>query len=388
MVAVSPIAPIDPPKAVGFFLLPAVILDVFMRQEYYKHMKKTLVIAMAGLFLAGVAQAQTYIAPAYPVYPPVQSYCPQLTYNLYRGLSDYRTQGQVSQLQLFLGYYFAAEPVPVTGYFGPVTAGYVARFQRAQGVWPITGGAGPLTRAAIVRTCGGTPYPYPVPATMQVTSPQHGQTYLRGDSVTITWAGQSQQQASTIIDLYSVQSGKIGTIAIQNGASGSYLWRVPQFPNPLYCTMQYPNGLCGINIPEGQYFIKATLVPGSGFGSAAQLASANSGTFTITSGAQQGTSLSASPTAGYAPLTSTFTVTAPAGMYKLEFGDGQSQQINIPAIMCITTPCNPPPQTVSHTYWVRGNYTAQLLSDEACFYSNPRCMVPVRQLGSVAITVY
>src|SRR3989344_4210685 len=120
-----------------------------MRQEYYKRMKKALFIAAVALLMgAGVAGAQTYIAPAYPIFPPVEKYCPPLSYNLYRGLSDRHTAGQVSQLQLFMGYYFAAEPVPVTGYFGPITAGFVARFQRAQGVWPVTGTVGPLTRAA------------------------------------------------------------------------------------------------------------------------------------------------------------------------------------------------------------------------------------------------
>src|SRR5581483_2043098 len=132
---------------------------------------KKLILALsvlASLGLAAGASAQTYYAgsataaPAYAVYPG-QSYCPQLSYNLYRGLNDYWTGGQVSALQYFLGTYFASEPVPVSGYYGPITTNFVARFQQMNAVYPITGGVGPLTRAAIARVCGGNPYPYPNP---------------------------------------------------------------------------------------------------------------------------------------------------------------------------------------------------------------------------------
>ncbi len=80
-------------------------------------------------------------------------YCAQLSYNLYLGLSDYYTGGQVSMLQQFLasqGYY-----QPVTGYFGSITKANVAQFQRQYAVYPITGGVGPLTRAAITGLCYG-----------------------------------------------------------------------------------------------------------------------------------------------------------------------------------------------------------------------------------------
>lgn len=116
-----------------------------------------------------VASAQT-VAPAYAVFP-TQNYCPQLSYNLYRGLSDARTAGQVSQLQYFLGAYFAAEPVPVTGFFGPITYSYVARFQREQSVYPVTGGVGPLTRAAIARNCTGTTAPPPTTGIFYLNTP-------------------------------------------------------------------------------------------------------------------------------------------------------------------------------------------------------------------------
>lgn len=129
---------------------------------------KTSKYFAAALFLSvsfavpAVSHAQTPYPGYYPAYQaPAASFCPQLSYNLYRGLSDYYTQGQVTQLQQFLStrYY-----QPVTGYFGSMTAANVAQFQREQSVYPITGGVGPLTRAAIVRVCGGlTPDPVPNP---------------------------------------------------------------------------------------------------------------------------------------------------------------------------------------------------------------------------------
>lgn len=338
-------------------------------------MKKTVAaVAMGAFLLAGVAQAQVVSSPAYPSYAvyPGQSYCPTLSYNLYRGLFDRSTAGQVSALQYYLGQYFAYEPVPVTGYFGPITAGFVARFQREQGVYPVTGGVGPLTRAAIQRVCGGS---NPYPSSIQVTSPSTGTIYTRGSQVAITWSGSASSQAATVVDLYSVSMGKIGTVAIQNGAAGSYSWTVPPFPNTMLCTLQYPNGLCGASIPEGQYFIKATLVAGNGFNNGAQLASANSGTFTI-GGTNQG--LGAYPQAGPSPLTVTFSVPSPSpGSYwAISFGDGQS--------------ANTLQGSVTHTYAARGTYYAQATSDLPCLHTAPQCYTFAAQqlLGSAAVTVY
>src|SRR3990167_6658156 len=117
-------------------------------------MKKiTAVLGVLGLLAFAVPVFAQY-APTYPYPTPAPAHsCSSLSYNLYRGLSDYYTGGQVSQLQQFLsarGYY-----QPVTGYYGAITWSNVAQFQRQQAVYPITGGVGPLTRAAIARVCGG-----------------------------------------------------------------------------------------------------------------------------------------------------------------------------------------------------------------------------------------
>lgn len=129
-------------------------------------MKKPLFILGFALLFAGLGvsavNAQSYTTPGYlyypqPTYPTTN--CPTLSYNLYRGLSDRYTGGQVSQLQQFLATYYPGTQ-SVTGYFGNQTWANLARFQQELGVYPITGGVGPLTRAAIARVCQGTnPYP-------------------------------------------------------------------------------------------------------------------------------------------------------------------------------------------------------------------------------------
>jgi peptidoglycan hydrolase-like protein with peptidoglycan-binding domain len=441
---------------------------------------------MLGLLFVSPAQAQ-YSTPTY------SSACPTLSYNLYRGVSDYYTQGQVSALQQFLNSRYGNQLV--TGYFGSMTAANVARFQQEQGVYPVTGGVGPLTRAAIARVCGGitppptsnvfylnTPFtigagqtmkqyqgqldftltrintsPYtiytypgyqpatsvtitlgqscpqgsycaylwyptqsfdltvgqsitwqgytirlnsigqnsanvtvtatvtPQPAAVTVTSPTQGQTVTHGQVIPISWTVQQvPANSAAVVDLYTVSGSKVGTIAIQTAASsGSINWTVPT-PNTV-CTLQYPNGLCGQSL-GGQYFVKVSIVAGSGFDSnATTYASGNSGTFTVSSGSQQSTTLSASPSSGVAPLMVTFTVTAPAGNYTLDFGDNTEASVSVPQIYCITTPCNPPPQQITHTYSAAGNYTAKLLgwSCQQGYY----CAAVMQTLASTVVTV-
>jgi peptidoglycan hydrolase-like protein with peptidoglycan-binding domain len=336
-------------------------------------------LALQGFF-AAAASAQVYADPyqvsypqyTSPVYPYPQPSCP----SLYRNLSLGTRGADVSALQQFLagrGYY-----QPVTGYFGVLTRANVARFQQEQAVYPITGGMGPLTRAAIARACaGGYPYPTPMPTAISVTLPAQGATYSSGQVATIAWSGATYMQPvgymypqyeQVELALYSVNGTKVGIIAYGSGNSGSYNWSIPT--GGTVCTQQYPNGLCGQYL-QGQYFITATLMRGG-----TAVASANSGTFTINQ-PSAATTLTAFPTTGYRPLTVSFTVKALAGNYRVEFGDGQTQQVAIPAIMCITTPCEPPVQTITHTYINAGVYSATLRSDATGV-----------GLGGAAVTIY
>lgn len=108
---------------------------------------------------------------------------------------------------------------------------------------------------------------------VQVTSPTQGSTYYRGQDMNISWnGGGAYTSASVTLELYTAGGTNIGTIAISGLAAGSYTWHIPNYPQNYMCTMQYPNGLCGTNIPSGQYYIKATL---------GGVTSATSGVFTI-----------------------------------------------------------------------------------------------------------
>jgi peptidoglycan hydrolase-like protein with peptidoglycan-binding domain len=459
---------------------------------------KFITSSLLGLSVFAVAPfalAQVIASPAYPIYPPVQQYCPQLSYNLYIGLTDSYAAGQVTQLQQFLSTRYSQ---PVTGYFGAITRANVAQFQREQGIYPVTGGVGPLTRAAIARICGGQVYNgggvsitnvigpnslavgqqgtwsittsaptnsnisvsvrwgdeylygygnalapqsstiyqqnsfthsyssagtytitftvtdgygatnssgatvtvgsnngctnyncdsqvsittlspaqggvgtqvaiygsgftqdnrvhfgvggaihvpsynngtllyFTIPtavgpcswagdtspirclvadqqvmpgvyqisveningvsgslgftvtnvntnSAITVTSPVSGSQYQNGTVMPIAWTSSNTPSGNSavVLDLYTNQGSKVGTIAISNNASGSYSWSVPRVPNNLFCTMQYPNGLCGTAL-SGQYYIKASLVSGSGFDTNATIySSATSGVFTI-----------------------------------------------------------------------------------------------------------
>lgn len=167
------------------------------------------ILALSGLFFAVPASAQTFSSSYYypqqyaqPQYSQSQygqgygSSCPALSYNLTIGSSDYRTGGQVSALQNFLRSRYGDARL-TGGYYGQLTTYYVSRFQSEQGVYPVTGGVGPLTRQAIARVCGGyAPNPNPNPSGNTTTfrldkdfSLDVGETgELRSENLTITLA--------------------------------------------------------------------------------------------------------------------------------------------------------------------------------------------------------
>ena len=81
--------------------------------------------------------------------------CPVLTTSLYRGETDARTGGRITQLQQFLTNYLHLNAGIVTGYFGPKTYQYLKQFQIQNGLSPV-GLTGPLTRAAILKACAAS----------------------------------------------------------------------------------------------------------------------------------------------------------------------------------------------------------------------------------------
>jgi peptidoglycan hydrolase-like protein with peptidoglycan-binding domain len=119
----------------------------------HMNMKKITISFVTIALLASSAApafAQTSTVSADPA--PTYMACPTLTVNLYIGLRDWHGT-EIVQLQNFLNARYGNQPV--TGYFGPITFTNVKRFQREQGVYPITGGVGPITRGVIAKLCGG-----------------------------------------------------------------------------------------------------------------------------------------------------------------------------------------------------------------------------------------
>lgn len=89
------------------------------------------------------------------------SRCPTIAQNLYRGLRDVYSGGDIYRLQNFLittGYLSADS---ATGYYGARTEYAVAQFQRSAGIYPTTGGFGPRTRQAVSSRCSGGIVPTP-----------------------------------------------------------------------------------------------------------------------------------------------------------------------------------------------------------------------------------
>lgn len=80
-----------------------------------------------------------------------QDYCPSLKSSMWYS-NPYNNRKEVASLQNFLFNYYGTNINP-TGYFGPATKSYVARFQQEKGLYPVTGGVGPLTRNAIAQAC-------------------------------------------------------------------------------------------------------------------------------------------------------------------------------------------------------------------------------------------
>ncbi len=116
---------------------------------------------------------------------------------------------------------------------------------------------------------------------LTVTSPSAGQVVPHGSTLPISWGYPvTPGSATMVIDLYTAAGSKVGTMAISNQTSGTYNWSVPPFPNNLMCTMQYPNGLCGVYL-SGQYYVQVSATSGSGFDNTSAIATGRSGTFTI-----------------------------------------------------------------------------------------------------------
>jgi len=224
--------------------------------------------------------------------PSSSASCLTLSYNLYAGLTDNSTNGQVSQLQQFLGV------SSITGYFGPMTQQAVQNWQASHGIVssgsPDTTGygfVGPATRAAMA--CSGsqpaTPSNPPVAPTSPITNPsasfdQNGQTL---NSVNPTLSGSATGVNQITINVFETSpDGGAGsvTVPVTNGRWSASV-DVAHFPTGEGLFAESPTGGSPI-LPNGPFEVDI-------YNSATENAANKIGTGTFTINASQA---SAAPT--------------------------------------------------------------------------------------------
>ncbi|MDD2935601.1 MAG: hypothetical protein PHX25_04000 [Candidatus Pacebacteria bacterium] len=155
-----------------------------------------------------------------------------LKYNLYLGVKDSETEGDVTKLQRFL----ANDPdiyseALVTGFFGPMTEQAVKKWQSKQEIVssgsPETTGYGVVgfqTRTKIQSICGISKPT--VVSTIKVLSPNGGESLRAGESYIIRW--ESSNLPTSDVILYLIDKGGNVTLRLGNQPNtGTYSWSVP-----------------------------------------------------------------------------------------------------------------------------------------------------------------
>lgn len=306
-------------------------------------MKYSKVAALLAMLASMLALAPV---PAAAASQPANCPAAPLTHSLTIGSRDAATGGEVSELQALLG---ALLPVAPTGYFGPLTAHAVARWQLANNVAPASGYVGPLTRAAIERYCGQAP------ATVTAACPTVAITHNLSLGTTDTAVGGDVSSLQTFLGLPA--TGYFDATTKQSAAS----W-------------QAANGVA----PAVGYVGPLTR--------AAILRHCTAGGVR-----DNNVSFTATPTSGTAPLAVAFAASGSdlgKGQYIVDYGDGASSgpvsSYCTTVAGATTTSCS---VQAGHTYQSAGAYTAALEPYIACMWSTPHCDLAVQTLGSATVTV-
>lgn len=204
----------------------------------------------------------------------------------------------------------------------------------------VSGAAGPgITTGVVVNT--GI-------ATVNVTSPLSGQTYAQGSRVPIAWGASNIPGNSRIIlDLFTSAGAKVGN-SLDNTAnlSGTYDWTIPS------------------TVAAGSYKIRASLV------SSSQVATGESGVFTITGSGSGTGDGGGSSTFSYGPLgvtplvsnnplqvAASFNIPTSCTGYTLSWGDGTSSATQAHSTGCANTAVT---RVFTHIYAGGGSYTITL----------------------------
>lgn len=186
-----------------------------------------------------VAAAAPFAAGAQVISQPINPACaPFITYNLYYGLSDRQSAGQVSRLQDFLrsqGLF----PYASVGVFGPVTYAAVRNFQIAHSIYPVTGGVGPITRGVIQQLGCGSPTPVPIGSvSLYFISPSQAAV---GQTVNVTGFGMTNSNTILLDGMVAATNIPINSsIAVacttdpscRGGIRQTLLFTVPQYLSP------------------------------------------------------------------------------------------------------------------------------------------------------------
>lgn len=233
-------------------------------------------------------------------------------------------------------------------------------------------------------TAGGSGSGSTLPPGIQVRLDGNPTEIARGNTLSISWNAVNVPTNSAVrLELHRESDGSpVGEAGIVNElpVNGSYAWQVPPYVTNGVC--QSGTGmLCGNHITENsRYRVRAFLYEprGACWGSnscyggnlASSRAIGNTESFTILPyGAIAGSSFTAVPESGAAPLAVAFTIQAnqggacTAGNYSIDFGDGSARQD-----IAIGTVCGTHVLAVSHTYTSGGTWTAK-------FYTVPSSAV-------------
>lgn len=305
------------------------------------------------------------------VTPVTQVVCPTLIRGLTRGQRDSGTT-EVQYLQQFLSVRYQTNPNDtVTGYFGPVTERLVRQFQTEYKL-PAVGVVGPRTRAAIGEACKQIHISKPNLSLEGIASTS---TFNIGDTITISWKATSTlKDSGMFIQLVASESNEIIKSVIVEAASGRATIATGEscngnFSDAIYSGCENLKTILALGTTPFKIYAALYTPKDVCFGFCAGtatttiIAKAHTARFYISDIKDRvNTSsiiLNASKVKGKAPLKTGFVI-AKEGTFTLDFGDGKKQELTVPGVRCITTPCPRPSITIPHTFRTTGTYTVTL----------------------------